>query len=307
MVKLENIIFYILLIQISIATMQYFSKNVSDYFKIVEYSWQGNTTITLGDSLIKSKIINGTFFRAANYGNTIAIIIVYFFSQILYGKFKYNKFKIVVLILGIITVLLTGIRTSAGSMVLGMFFVYFFKNKRKALMLLGIVIVLLFTYQQVLVGIGKLGLSQGTIENPFSRLSAALVMFSGDINTIEETTITRSLSIFPYALQNPFFGIGQYYISGYTGIESITDAFLLFHIAEIGIFGLLILLIPHFKVLQRIKKINKQGYYTVLSLFILLLVQTVTDAGLFSHYGMIFFFFLSALIYLKNTLIYEKK
>lgn len=95
--------------------------------------------------------------------------------------------------------------------------------------------------------------------------------------------------------ENIIFGKGTYFVNFYSGIQSVTDAFLFFHVAEFGVIGLFLLLAPYARLYRALKKSSMHTWKLFLVLLSILLVQTITDNGLWYLVANVVFFVIIAI------------
>lgn len=281
---LDNVILYIVLIQSIIGLGQYFSTAFAGFFRISHYAWRGDlTTVLSGDTWLINNIVIGTLLRMANFGNLMVFLLAYLLMKILSKKEGYLNRTLfwIAFSLGSFAILLTGIRTSFISLVFA-FSLSLFLFKRKYFWLVAPMGLLLFVfYFDIFVALGEESIRQRVqAENPLMRLAGFFYLFSSRFN-VNRITLKRSVALFDEFLSKPFFGVGTYFRYAYYGISSITDAYLLFHAVEFGLVGLLILLSPYLFFVYRSKMLSGQLYKFFVVLLATLLLQTVTDNGLF--------------------------
>lgn len=304
--KIVKILWLMLAIQVILALLQMLDSGFLDFFKIKSFGWKGEIRTQLGNEF-NQKLVLGSLLKTTNFAVVISILTVYLFSRylILYER---SLLKLIILIVAILLVFLSGIRNGAITIVLGIFLVLWIKNKKTAIIYIGLSIMLIATFKIVLINAAHIALNNaGNFETPFQRIFG-LFVFLDDSFVIEQGTVTlfRSKSLIPEILKNPLFGPGKHFLSfggGYSGIESVSDAYLLFLIAEFGILGITILLLPYLFVLKILRKSNAHFYYKItLIIFILLVVQTIVDQGLFLPLNNFIFFIIGGISFLAiNT------
>lgn len=293
-------LFMFVFAQVALGIAQYFFTSVSDFSRVAEYNWRGEELKVL-DSItwLDNNIVIGTLFNMANYGNLLGILYNYFLFKFLNGTFKVNNNVFFVFsVFLVVSIALTGIRTSIGTLFFGILLNFFFYDKRKFML---IFLFLLILGSSTLGFLSKLG--QMTLEahvggeNPILRLAGIFALFSSDFNA-DISTLSRSYAMLQVINENVFFGKGMYFTNPYSGIQSVTDAFLLFHIAEFGIVGLILLLAPYLRLLLALKKSSSNTGKLFVILISILLLQTITDNGLWYLVANVVFFVIMAV----NTL-----
>ena len=224
----------------------------------------------------------------------MTILTLYLYGRIIFFKVKI-RFIYLTIALSIIAILLTGIKTSALSLIFGFILIIYFKNRRiGTIVMVSIALVLLIYNTSIsLIGMNYLN-TDVTFDTPIQRIMSSFYIFGGIRNIADgSTTLVRSYNLFDTIMENPIFGVLRYYQGGYyKGIQSITDAFLFFNIAEFGLIGLTLILLPYIQVLRFIKLHATKSYKIMLTLFFVLLIQTITDPGIFYLYGNAVFFLL---------------
>ncbi len=272
----------LLLTQIILGVSQYYFAQVANYFKIDDYLWKGDIINTLGVNAKEQNVVIGTLERMGILGNTIAVMITFLSGYYLATK-KINFNILFLIILSLILVGLTSIRTSFFTIILGLLLNLWFYKKKYFIAFFSISIIILVTYFTQIQYLGVIGIENSSnFENPIYRLFGIFYLLSDPTNiTLGTITVARSLQLLPAFFDNPLFGVGLYFSKGYIGIDSISDAFLLFHIVEYGLIGFIILLLPYFYTLFLIKKKSIEAFKIMFSVFIVLVFQTITDNGIF--------------------------
>jgi hypothetical protein len=108
---------------------------------------------------------------------------------------------------------------------------------------------------------------------------------------LTKTTLRRSISLLEYMDYERFFvGLHQWSTYGYRGVLSPSDAYLFFLVVEMGVIGVVVSLLP-----LAYFSLGRSKELTVL--FIVMLLQTVVDTGIFYVEAYLFF---AVFKYLKN-------
>jgi len=308
-----NLMFILLFIQASIGFLQYFGpEDLSRFFLMNIYERSSGVIRTIVDErdVRLGSVETGTLGRINNFGNTLSVMIVYLSCVLFYNtpkksrKYPFKKgslFQKFTLIIGILSVFLCGIKTAVLSLLIGLTVTLWYKSKKLAISLLIAFVFFISIYQSFLIKYGQEILQTfvdnrkaSKFENPISRLSTVFVLLD-NISDFDETqllTLRRTFSLLPYMGINPLFGAGYYWTKGYdthTGYLhfrsttfSNTDAYLMFLLVEFGILGILIIFAPYILTIYLVRKYgSKKSYITIKTIFLVLLLQTITDAGLF--------------------------
>lgn len=283
----EKFFFCIFGIQIVLALLQFNIYTISDFFKVTHVQKGGELVQRMDENFFHVKVVTGSLWSMGNFGNLMSILVVYFFGQLLlppkYVPFKLGKNKLTffVTLLGIFSVLLTGIRASLLSMAFGILFLLWLKSKRYFLGTLMGLIVSYISYSEIIskFAAGAAERSVG-VESPFQRLSGIFVLFGESNSPDDYLTFGRTLELLDDFLQEPVFGVGSNFLFG--DYESITDALLALMLFDLGTVGLLIIFLPYFFVLRYLWKYLPEEVFSILFvIFLMLCMQTVVDQGLF--------------------------
>lgn len=224
------------------------------------------------------------------YGNLMAVLLTYVVSvrKNILKNCSYRLMKSIAfytaLLVGIFAIVLTGVRTSVVSFLLGMVLLALYANDRgvkRALFFF--IITIVFIWQSLLSIVGSYNEAKEGFSNPIGR-TLQLISFVNSSETNNRSTFSLTVDSFDEFMKNPIFGTGdemkwlQYF--------SVSDAFLIYHAIQLGLFGLLILFFPYFLVLE-----NK----IVLIIFVVLVLQTITDTGIFTNDSNLVFWIIAAL------------
>lgn len=248
---------------------------------------------------------HGTLERYNSYGNVMSLMIVYAIGS--YKEYSNSfafKHKVafwLVMTLALCMVFLSGNRISLLSLFLSLAILTLFQFKRRILLLIVILFTLTFLRFGLVQNIASVA-NVVTFDNPITRQLAILTMFDSDFgadNVAKSiSTITISLKLYDYIKDNILFGAGLFFKKdGYDGIitpttNNISDAYLAWIVAEYGLVGLLIYLAPHLYMLVALFRYRKDynSFYNMFAVFICLLIQTITDQGLFYPISALFLF-----------------
>ncbi|MFW6134486.1 MAG: hypothetical protein ACOC5R_02795, partial [Elusimicrobiota bacterium] len=326
--KFINLMFILLFVQASIGLLQYFGpRDVSRFFLMDAYERSSGEIRTIVDerNVRLGSVETGTLGRINNFGNTLSVMIIYLSFILFYNKEKkrhkshfikkVNFFQKFTLAIGILAVFLCGVKTSVLSLLIGLIVLLWYKSKKLAISLLIVLAFFISIYQSFIIDyskeIQKMLISnreETGFMNPLSRLATVFVLLDNisDFDKKQLLTLKRTFSLYPFVCSNPLFGAGYYWTKGYgtyTGYLhfkskefSRTDATLMFYIVEFGILGFFIVLIPYIFTIYLVKKYgSKKSYITIKTVFIVLLLQTITDLGLFLLVSNMLFFVIAGI------------
>jgi len=303
-----NSLYLILALQFSLSLSQYFSPSFSQYFQIQEFKWRGETISMINDFDLNKNLMLGTFMGTTSFAIYLSITIIALLSYEFSRISTLKLWKIVLLVFGFIALILTGIR-SPFLICLVAIFILFYRYKRKLFYTsfsLLFLIILYFGFN-FLISSSTNGLDYLT-ENPIDRLMGIFVLFSGNMELLEMSTIGLSILMLPYVFRNPFFGLGLHNSIGYkfpSGMKledfSTTDAQLLFTIAEIGVVGILIVLYPFYYFI-RLKGFDIHTRKHLKFLFYVAICLSLIDMGIFSVFISFYFFYIAGASLTVNDL-----
>ena len=276
-----------------LGVMQFFIPSSSSFFVIdlSEFGYEQTKT----DLDIFKRVV-GLSPSTTTYGNLLAVLLAYLIA--VRNKVFYNKkiFLYTGILIGFIAVLLTGVRTSLVSLLFGVLLISIFNNDKQLLKFLSLsIIVIVFSWQTLfLIGENYNANNEG-FSNPIGRSMQLFSLFqNSEINT--RSTFSLTVESFDEFLKNPFFGTGnemkwlQYY--------SITDAYLIYHLIQIGFIGIIILFFPYFKIINN--KVLKV-------LFLILVLQTITDTGIFTNDTNLIFWIIAAISIKKEKYVFYRQ
>jgi len=312
--KLINSILVILFIEAGIGLLQHFGpREFFDFFIMKPYiNSSGNIIHLVAEkNVITGAVETGTLGRINDFTNIVSLLTVYMFF-ILFNTKEMNKQKktliAVAIAVGITAIILSGIKASVVSLVIGLFLVIFFKNRIAGCAIITVCIVLLSVYSQFLYIRGlesfeaiKKNRKVSTFTDPIERLASIFVLLQDPSNLDDKTPLTlrRTFALASYFPDSPILGSDRYWKSGYgecyhgSSTFSASDAFFMLNIVEFGLLGAIIFLSPYLLTISMVKKYgNKKAYVMIRIIFLVLILQTVTDLGLFQRTAnMLFFIF----------------
>ncbi len=293
--RIDNKYFYnafklILIFQIVLCWLQYAFHDFGNLFRVTEYTWNGQVMSMTGDSedMVDSNLSIGTLMGSSPLANFLTVcIVLIFLAKSKSGLVLKDYF---LLALGVITLLITGIRAPFLVLIVLLYFIVMrgksFFNQLKYLFLgiVGIIILL-----PILSGIGSQG-GLGSFDNTVMRsLNVFTQLESGSVS--EEGTLTWPLSMVPYIVEHPLIGNGLHYGKGYFMVlnfhiledNSITDAGLFFHWAEYGLVGIAVFFFFYYYLI-RISTRFGFDKSDMRFLVITLLLLSIVDCSILSHY-----------------------
>ena len=287
--KLRRFFINFLIFELILCSLQYLFEPIRVFFRDVAYIGLNGEVNEVRDNLTGG-FMNGTFSNVTILANILAMFLVscmvYFASRNLLNR-KY----ILLIAATLFVIMLSGIRASLLFSLI-MLFVVMIKYKQTKLIYIGV-----FFLAVVLLAGGIHVATSDSVGFESGGLARSISLFGALSNESisEQTTLALTFSLFPYVIQNPLFGVGLHYKGGYAlpntnfYLEdySFTDATLFFELAEIGILGILIYLLPLWKFMN-MSSINKTQY---LILFVLLILSTIVDSGFMTNNMLLLFFF----------------
>lgn len=242
------------------------------------------------------------------YANLLTVIslmiIIECFTSNAHYLIKKRNFLYVSIILGAFLIFMSGIRTSLACFIIGMFIV-FIRYRKKFLFPIIMVSVILILFSGFFNNVSSIGQDVSYDWNMSSnseRQSGLLGLFQG-WDYIQYSTLSYSVNLLDYFFKNPIIGSGLYFKNhGYDGVVSSltanqTDVEAALYIAEFGIIGVLLLSYLYKSIVNYSKMQLGSDYNKVFIVFIIILVQTVTDSGIFDvpcmSYFYLYYFYLS--------------
>lgn len=280
---------YILIFEIVLCWLQYFFHDFGNFFRITEYTWNGEDMSMTGtsDDVLDNNLCYGTLMRGSTMANFLSISIGSLFLAKQKSGLTTRDFLF--LGIGVLTLLITGIRAPFLVLLVMLFFVLL-RGKRTSLKLLYIFggIALIVFILPILSNIG----SQGGLKSFDNTVLRSLNVFT-QLETgsfAEESTFTWPLSMIPYIVEHPLLGNGLHYGAGYFMalnfhvLEdlSLSDAGIFFYWAEYGFIGLLVFFFFYYYII----KISPQYGFDksdIRFLVIMLFLQSIVDISVINH------------------------
>ncbi len=288
--KLIKFLMGILLIQILVGIAQFIGPDSVRAYLVgrSSYFWGGGL-VPIEDFLVfNSRFINGTLRRYNHYGCFLGMTVVYLLGKSFFGDRinKPGKLYYLVLTLGIIVVFLSGSRTALICMIIGILLIIYKKNKRAFFWIAGGILLVFLILKPILLYYSS-STRYEKFNNPIARFSE---LFSfGDVTSfLYSTTLNIGFLLMPYIKENPLFGVGLYYKTGYPSIYigsgTSTDATIFFILAEYGIIGFILIILPILAIIKIVvsKRNSYSGSaYPLIVIIVVSLLQSIADPGIF--------------------------
>ena len=290
----------VILFQIVLFLIQMGIPSFQNYL-IVEYRQTTNGWVALvSETLLRGKTFVGTFIRPANIGNFLAIIIPSLIVLKHLKFFRIKKFIYLILLLLLIGIILyTGIRTSFITFTIMTAGVLFILNKKTFSFFSVFALVFFVLVMPAIQNLSSQYDRSESFENPISRVSN-LFETSNKKALTEETTVRRTANILDQ-YESFIWGSGRHLKgSYYEGISSITDATLAVNLIEFGIITFILSIFLFFYPLKKIYKSSSRAFNLSLVFLIGVLLQTITDQGVFTLYSSIPLFIIFGILYTYN-------
>jgi len=218
------------------------------------------------------KRVVGLSFSPAHYGNLLALLLIYTIALL----FKNEELKIpkkflyLGIVIGILSIVLTGIRTSLFSLIVGILLLAILTKSKILIVIICLATVALIFPWDIIISMGESYQKAEGFSNPLGRSFQLFSLFeSGSVSS--ESTFRLTVLALQDFLNNPIIGSGDE--MSWLQAFSITDAYLLYHLVQFGIMGLLIIFLPYFYAIRRNKILQV--------ILVVLSIQTLTDTGLF--------------------------
>ena len=293
--KIIKIIYILFLGEFFIAALSYIGPHqINSFF---------NVSDLIGNKVaLKANLISGTLLKPNNFANTMAFL---FFALIYLTYIKNNKVinntrLSTLLIISSMSVLLSGIRTALISLAIGVVIFFFKFKKRYGLIVVASAFIIFGSFNLINYST-DFNQATKTATNPFQRMEGITVIFNGFqyISENKASNLWLTISVLNYFPNNIIFGGNRFYKQGYGLVRSdnnnSTDATLALLLTEHGLLGFFIFMFPFFYILRKLRKQSKDEFYFNLLFFSVLLLQTVSDLGLFQQVPSTLYFLISGL------------
>lgn len=252
---------------------QFFFSSIRDFFimDLTAFGWSEGI-------IDNSKKINGTLLSPANFGNIAALMFVFSFNNILTKRTNAGWVSYVIVFLLAGAIVLTGVRTSVFSMIFGFIALVVLERNGKYLTLSALMGLLFFYLYSIISDYGNSYSDSEGFDNPLGRIAQAIALFNND-ESLDVSTLKLTNWAFDEFFLNPIFGTrdGMDWLKEY----SITDAYLLYHLVQFGLVGVILILSPYIILLYLCFNRRSRNFNVLFVMFLVMLIQTFTDMGLF--------------------------
>ena len=219
--KLIYSIIFILFLEAGIGFLQHFRpRKIFDFFIMNPYKNSSGETVLLvaKKNIALGTVETGTLGRINYFANIVSLLIVYLAFELFNTKEITRKKWILITVaitVGIGAVILSGVKTSALSCIIGVWLVIFFKKRTVSFGIITVCIFLVIIYSQILYVRGLESVDSitenkkvSTFRNPIERLSAIFVLFQDPSNLDYKTSLTfrRTFALASYFSESPFIG-----------------------------------------------------------------------------------------------------
>lgn len=313
-ININRILLFIITTQFVLVILQLFGGSaISKLFLLIEFENNKGimiegTTASVVEMTVESGgyLLTGSFCKITKLANFMALFITFWTGYRMSKNKKFYLLDFIVIISSFIVIILSGVRAPLVSGLIGfvMSFTFVVPNKvrnfRFLLICIGIILVTLPT----LMVLGKSSIISGAnYGDGANRILSIFGVLSNwdNLNTSNSYTLGRSIYMLQFvSWQTVLFGTGIYNINpmGYgVGLASISDCMLVFVIAEYGIIVLALCLMIYQQAIVEIKRVcDIRDYRTILVLFIVIIIQTIVDPGIFDTLTKYMFYILCALV-----------
>jgi hypothetical protein len=306
-IKLVNIFFIIIVIQIFLGLFQYVSPSIAQLFIIDDYQRLGVIINRFDDGLIGQNLVVGSLFAMQNVSVFIMVGILFIYLLKIYKLISITTIHYLIIIAGIVVMIMVGVRAPFVGLFVGIMLIYLFNNKLKLLVIVSLLFVLIPITLEILQPYIQDALT-GEARTDFEgkswiRVIGVFAIFDSDY--IETYSIVRSVNLYSLIITNPLFGSGPGII--FTNY-SVTDAFLAVLLLEYGLIGVIILLFPYVYTIRLLdKKYQKNLYLIALIIFGVCISQTLTNEGIWAYFTNIQFFVILMILFEFAKLQFQEK
>lgn len=301
----ENILLAYIILQVGLSFLQYFlDPSFGRAFMISEFIKNGRVqTMTAEEFIMTSEhLVVGSLEKITRLGNFLALYLTYKIGRIIIERKTSNLPYILFFILIFIVIIFTGVRASLLTSIAGTILCIIIIRNRwdKAFYKSLFISIILIVILPSLIEFGTHLAREGVGYNQASlRGLTAFSLFGNDEAGGGIYTLGRSEYLMNFLNFRTFFvGSGIYMNNpmGYgTGISSISDVQLVFIIVEFGIIPFLLCLTIYMYPIYQFKRyddINTMKLFSIL--FLIIVLQTIVDLGLFDSLISYIFFLLCA-------------
>lgn len=258
---------------------------------------------------------HGTLERYSVYGNALSLMTIYLISiNSFINKININyKLYILTILINLFMIFMSGNRIALIGTLLAINVIFFLKYIRYFFVYLAIVFCLAVVLKSTIFSLGSEYGRKLSLDNPLTRQLAVFSIATEDTGKGVSTFLLNSYML-EQASKNIITGVGYFQKSnGYDGIitktsNNFTDVMLLWLVAEFGLIGFSLYLLPIFYILRRANNGSFETRLVVFPLFICVFTQTITDPGLFEPItGYIFLLLVSTHVFCDDAALTHPK
>lgn len=266
--KVNHFIVWVTIFLSFLGLFQYLVPASFNFF-VIDLSQQG---YSLGEIDLFKRVV-GLSLSVTQYSNLLALLLTYTIALIIRkSELNIHKFFLFfAVIIGIISIVLSGIRTPLVTIFIGIILLAILYKNKKLILIISLSSIGLIFFWNIITSIGESYQRVEGFSNPLGRTFQLFTFLeSGSVGS--KSTFQLTVKAYQDFIKNPIIGSGDK-MQWLQSISSITDAYLFYHLIQFGIIGVLIIFFPYLYVIRR----NKM----LIVLFIVLLLQTLNDTGLF--------------------------
>lgn len=300
----ENILLAYIILQVGLSFLQYFlDPSFGRAFMISEFIKNGRVqTMTAEEFIMTSEhLVVGSLEKITRLGNFLALFLTYKIGRIIIERKTSNLPYILFFILIFIVIIFTGVRASLLTSIAGTILCIIIIRNRwdKAFYKTLFISIILIAILPTLINYGTQLAREGVGYEQASLRGLTAFSLLGDNEGSPLYTLGRSEYLLKFLNFKTFFiGTGIYTNNplGYgSGISSISDVQLVFIIVEFGIIPLLLCLAIYMYPIYQFKRYEDNNTLKLFSIiFLIIIMQTVVDQGLFDTLISYMFFLLCA-------------
>ena len=251
-------------------------------------------------NIVFSHRFSGTFSGNNFTGNLFVVFILILLIEYVKARniFYNKKIHVLIIVMLIMCVILSGVKTALISLVVGIILIFaLFVEIKKFLKIFSVSMIFILLF---------INLALKFNSNAFDRITTGINEVIKNKDNLKNSRSTLSLTFRVLDLiegDDILLGKGMLFKNGYSVVKSatrlksisadtnnVTDALLAIILVEFGLLGLLIFLMPFYFIWKHSGEYKKECSI----LFIILLIQTLTDTGMFNITEIVF-----VLLYLK--------
>jgi hypothetical protein len=303
---MSPLLFYPILSSINTLSFERFKRFVSLFillqilFLIPQYLNIEIPVVVNYSNIVFSHRFSGTFSGNNFIGNLFVVFILILLIEYVKARniFYSKRMHILMIVMLIICVILSGVKTALISLVIGIILIFvLFVEIKKFLKIFGVSMIFILLF---------INLALKFNSNAFDRITTGIDEVIKNKDNLKNSRSTLSLTIRILDLiegDHIILGKGELFKNGYSVVKSantyksisantnnITDATLAIILVEFGLLGLLVFLTPFYFIWKHSGEYKKECSI----LFFIMLIQTLTDTGMFNITEIVF-----VLLYLK--------